>query len=391
MVTLEGDILGESTDDPHTSDSVIVQKEKEDSLSKEQLVSVNSHDGDSSVQNQAGAVQLSDSSTCKVVSGENGDHVDSAIVGSHHADVAGLLMGGGVSVDSLLSEATSTGSHSPSKPGASPVHSVRTPVTENDPLGLFNLGIVPSDSQNSTNAESIANTSMDANTSGYNADSTSRANRTNLLIDIEPFSGTSTPICDRTRQNPFDSPDKKRSPSDGGRSFTSSDSSSPTSPVKPWSPLNKSLSETDTQSKVDESETKTKSATLPANVSRDAMVTPPRRPQPVTRSSSFGNALRSAASRFATKFTELKQNMGTPQKGEMGSNTSLPRAAESQTQKLLSEEEENMFLKKAGSADELGTGDEVDSAALEEAMGMKSRQRQMSRYTPFGEFRGTFD
>jgi len=78
----------------------------------------------------------------------------------------------------------------------------------------------------------------------------------------------------------------------------------------------------------------------------------------VGRSESFSSALKSAASVFASKFTELKQSMSTPTSATRGSSQSLSgRPAKlHETEKLLSESDEDRLLARASSNDCLSSG-----------------------------------
>ena len=292
---------------------------------------------------------------------------------------------------------------------SSPSHSARTPVTENDPLGLFNeqkqLESTPCDPTTVTTAGRIALGSFgsDANDSGVSSTMTQTSgNRSNLLIDLEPFSSPK-----KTPAPTFlvgSSPTKARLVK--SESMTSSDASSPGSPAEAWAPLSQSQSQNQVGPSTSSPSTPTsdhikKVRTLPANLDHQtehsaSVDTPPsasKRGKPVGRSDSFGfsNALRSAASLFSTKFNEIKQSM-TPVKGEqMGSQTSLPKPHE--MEKLLYEAEEDMLLRKAGSLDQLGrnvtaptTGDDhADGASLDGHLDGTPRMRQQNRYTPFGQ------
>ena len=296
---------------------------------------------------------------------------------------------------------------------STPTHGVRTPVTENDPLGFFNQPTqsTPADDTVQTGSGISRNLLLSLGSEGNDSgiSSTASGNRSNLLIDIEPFGGS-------PKKSPAalfsigSSPERTAQSSKltMSASVTSSDASSPGSP-EPWAPLPQSHSQSQFQTppSTPTSDIK-KASTLPSNLAKlertqsadiPTSMSASKRGKLVGRSDSFGfgSALRSAASMFSSKFNELKQTMVTPTKGEgpagatTGSQTSLPKPHE--MEKLLYEEEEDMMLRKAGSLDHLGrpTGlsgadDRADGASLDGHLDAVPKIRQQKGYTPFGEF-----
>ena len=259
---------------------------------------------------------------------------------------------------------------------SSPGHIMRTPVTENDPLGLFNtpVDILSSSTPTESNTGLDLLNGTDTNNK-INTESEKRSSRRNLQIELgKPFGGSSTPL---KTDNTNESLECIHSPTN---SFGSSNTSSPGSPPEPWSPLSQSQS-IPPQLPLS-TETKQRAATLP-QVERTKSVDSSRKP--VSRSESFGSALRTAASMFSTKFTELKQSMGTPSKSDSGSTSSLtitkPEVAE---EEKLIETDEDVLLRKAGSLDQIprpGRG-EVTSSSKAPYRGHMA----MGRYSPFGRF-----
>lgn len=315
-------------------------------------------------------------------------------------------------------------SRNSSKPN-SPAHVVRTPVTENDPLGLF-MSPALQQSTPATAADTITTPSngprkmlfsvdSEANDSGVSSTiAQSFGNRSNLLIDLEPFSSPNkkSPAALFTIGN---SPERDSEKAGGdasekpAKSISSSDASSPGSP-EAWAPLSQSQSQSQLQNATPEApdvistEQLRKASTLPSNMDKKGELkhsvsvdkaTPPsgKRGKPVSRAESFGfgSALKSAAHLFSTKFSELKQTMVTPTKGEGGgSQASLPKPHE--MEKVLYEQEEDMFLRKAGSLDHLGRSgvltsgdDKADGASLDGHLDAAPKIRQQKGYTPFGE------
>lgn len=206
----------------------------------------------------------------------------------------------------------------------SPVHSIRTPVTENDPLGLFNI---PAQSSPPKKVDLLMDSPTELPPNGLSSVNAQKdfLGADNLLVSFEPpFSETSTP-----------------------------------------------------QGK----DSKPRSNTLPSGT--EAPTPPSRKSKLAARSESFSIALRSGASRFLTKITEIKQNM-TPVKSESGSSGSLNRSECDRG--LIEDEEDGTYLKKAGSQDALSnrSADELSSdagSALDDARG---RLRTPSRYAHYG-------
>ena len=265
---------------------------------------------------------------------------------------------------------TSSANHAKTSP-ASPSHSLRTPVTENDPLGLFtiyNSTPAPTDSasttltfsQNHSNTDLLLNLTspVASNLNSHIADSrgssqtttptptsaASSSSRRNLFIDMEPFSGLLT----RTRDSPARRkaatlPAKLSNGSDPREPRVSADSSpSDCSSPEAWSPLSESASAQKLSgAALDKSqEDIADSGSLSGSTGNMKTSTPVRRL--VARSESFHNVLKSAATVFATKFSEIKQQVSTiSTPSKTGSNQSLQKSIESE--RLLSEEDEDLL------------------------------------------------
>ena len=281
----------------------------------------------------------------------------------------------------------------------SPAHSIRTPVTEDDPLGALvaelERGSTPADTSKLTtstdsNVELLGSTSSEQNSEGSPK---AVANRSNLLIELDaPFGGSSTPVkqSDDTHTNDSGIGDVKSSDS-GGRlkidSLTSSEASSPGSPIPEWKPVHQSQSDSQMDTGLPVTPSKGKSATLPAGMPASTYETPKRSPaksgKPVSRNESFTGALQTAASGFFSKFRQLKDSMSTPSKGSMSSSP-LPKPYE--MEKHLYEEEEE---KRSSSLDlisrEGGHGHGDAPSQEETPPGVKNRVR-MKAYSPFGRF-----
>ena len=268
--------------------------------------------------------------------------------------------------DSLVSFETSTpvsDDNSPNKSLTSPVHSIRTPVTENDPLGLF----VPPTLSTVASAPVLAgklHEHLNHGVSNGSLDSPqTKVSSRDMLIDLQPFSNTSTPV-----RRLWADQDRAKS------GLSSSGASSPGSPLESWSPLSSQTHGQPSLAGVGEigqanhtpTSARKKASTLPVMGAAPALNlygsqdaehgTPRRTGKTPSRSESFGTAFRSVTSRMATKFTELKQTMGTPSKGQLGSSGSLHR---SDRDRMITEEDEESHMRKAGSLDFLGQGDQV--------------------------------
>ena len=239
----------------------------------------------------------------------------------------------------------------PSSNPTSPVHSIRVPVTDSEPLGVFSDPLLASSTvATDSSHQGDASTSVDSDRS--NASSTARRN---LLIDLEPFGSTV-----RTRSGAgcvgVEGRELRKSNSTGRlqmESFSSSDTSSPGSPLEAWSPMS---SGPPPDSSVSLPPT-TRASTLPEK-GRIGLIAMPPEDKAVGRSESFSSALKSAASLFSSKFTELKQSMSTSTSATRGSSQSLSgRSAKlHETEKLLSESDEDRLLARASSNDCLSSG-----------------------------------
>ena len=253
-----------------------------------------------------------------------------------------------------INSAYSTPSHSGSQMSLSPQHSIRTPVTENDPLGLFNLN-----SELSFTVSEPTKVSSDSRTP---KGTPSKSNKYQLLLDLQPFS-SSTPTKE---ENGTDSIiERTNILSDATTTESSTDPGSPNS-QEPWSPLPKS------QVKPAVS----KAATLPALERSSSVETAIRKTKFLNRTGSFRGAIKSAAGILSNKLYEMKQNYTTPTKNDTGSSQSLPKSTDPD---VMTEEENDEFMRKAESLDELG--DRLERSQSEDTGGSKS---SLKGYMSFG-------
>ncbi len=222
---------------------------------------------------------------------------------------------------------------------SSPSHSVRTPVTENDPLGLFSSPAKLSTIQSSLSGTPDLLGLNGSEDSGISTATARSVNRTNLLIDIEPFR---SPSKDRlgSADSAVSTP-KTAGAGDGDtRTYTllktsssasSNDTSSAGSPAGAWAPLSQSGGATPSDrgdgDPPGREDTFHKSSTTPANLEyldrtpdgkTNAPNTPSsRRGKMLARGESFRNALSSTAkstasffsSRFSSRLADFKQSM----------------------------------------------------------------------------------
>jgi hypothetical protein len=275
----------------------------------------------------------------------------------------------------------------------SPTHSVRTPVTENDPLGLFTASLSPISNQYSAPAAcTVPDLLMDlqSNTDRGTAQPPAQSNvaRGNLLLDLEPFSNSSTPTrvseTSDTSLTPTrasvnaGTPKVVQSVMEKSASMSSDTTSSPGSPSEAWAPL--SQSQPDPR--------RTDSPQTPPVMERSRSIhgeTPSRRTRLAARSESITNAVRSGFGLFATKFNEFKQSMATPPKSSnYSSSSSLNRSVDAD--KYL-DIEDDTSLRKAGSLDLLETQSDNrgDTASIgTDSTDSKPRSRPSSRYASFG-------
>lgn len=226
-------------------------------------------------------------------------------------------------------------------PTLSPSHSIRTPVTENDPLGLFNPNPVPLVSSTTSSPSKKTNIAgVDALLGLSNPDITP-ARTSNLLVDVEPFSNSNPTSLSKTS---LESQGKSES-----QTSVTSDTSSPASPEK-WSPLSQSQPATSQESFTSQDTTSTSSASSQASSTRKGKT--------VSRSESLSSALKSAAS-FATKAFSSRFTMH-PSNGHHKSNrssvssessrrssaSSVPDAPPAQTpqEKVIEEDEGESYL-----------------------------------------------
>ncbi len=296
---------------------------------------------------------------------------------------------------------------------SSPSHSVRTPVTENDPLGLFS----PPLTSNVSGTPDLLGLNDSKDSGISTATGRSAANRSNLLIDVEPFSSPGKgrlssvdSAIDTPKMHGAGDADKTRTYTllKTSPSASSNDTSSPGSPAEAWAPLSQtqkthSVDELGEVKKTDHEDVKQKSSTLPATAAEQGLAGKPPAGSPATahrrgklsaRSESFRNALSSTAkstasffsSRFSSKFAELKHSMSP------GSTNSLDKSDESGSQTSLAKnesiaEEESetprSSLKKVGSEELLDNKEshrnQADSRSLDDTLdGTPSKARQAS-------------
>ena len=233
----------------------------------------------------------------------------------------------------------------------SPVHSIRVPVTDCEPLGVFSDPL-------SVSTDSCHKVATSADSDRAKAGSVARRN---LLIDLEPFGATA-----RTRSaagrvgveghTGVEGHELRKTCSTGKllvESYNSSDASSPGSPVEAWSPM--SSGHGPMPDSIPSPPMTNRASTLPAKTNLSSL---PQDNKSVGRSESFSSAFRSAASVFASKFTELKQSMSTPTSATRGSSQSLSArpAKLHETETLLSESDEDRLLARASSNDCLSSG-----------------------------------
>ena len=225
----------------------------------------------------------------------------------------------------------------------SPVHSIRVPVTDCEPLGVFSDPLsVSTDSCHKV----AASTDSDSAKAGSVA-------RRNLLIDLEPFAATTRTRSAAGRVG-VEGHELRKTCSTGKllvESYNSSDASSPGSPVEAWSPMTPGP----TPDSIPSPSTTNRASTLPAKTNLPSL---PQDNKSVGRSESFSSALKSAASVFTSKFAELKQSMSTPTSATRGSSQSLSgrQAKLHETETLLSESDEDRLLARASSNDCLSSG-----------------------------------
>ena len=251
----------------------------------------------------------------------------------------------------VTSNAAAAKKLTPTSNPTSPVHSIRVPVTDCEPLGVFSDPLLASPSAASDSSHQ-GDVSVSSDSDRSKAGS---GPRQNLLIDLEPF-GSSVRTRSAAGRAGVEGRELRKSNSTGRlqmESFSSSDTSSPGSPLEAWSPMSSGPPPDSATS----SPPTTRASTLPENARMTGLVSVPA-DKLVGRSESFSSALKSAASVFASKFTELKQSMSTPTSATRGSSQSLSgRPAKlHETEKLLSESDEDRLLARAASNDCLSSG-----------------------------------
>ena len=314
---------------------------------------------------------------------------------------------------------------------SSPAHSVRTPVTENDPLGLFSPPVSSDSHQTSLSGMPDLLGLNDSKDSGISTATSRSANRSNLLIDIEPFRSPSKDRLSST-DSALSTP-KNLGAGDGdtrtytliktSSSMSSNDTSSPGSPAGAWAPLSQSQStpsERGDAQKMGEEETLHKSSTSPACLENPEKtpdnkphVGPPssKRGKMLARGESFRNALSSTAkstasffsSRFSSKFAEIKQSMSPASNNSLDKIDSdsvgnLPKE-EQEMERNLDEDKgkEGRSLKKAGSEELLDSNKENlrnqgDTRSLDDTLDGTPKTKQTASnkgYAGYGELTGT--
>ncbi len=333
---------------------------------------------------------------------------------------------------SPVARTSSTGSNT-----SSPSHSVRTPVTENDPLGLFHSPVKTNTIQSSLSGTPDLLGMNDSKDSGIATATSKSANRNNLLIDIEPFRSPSKERPSSRTDSALSTP-KNQGAGDGDtRAYTllktssstsSAGSSSAGSPAAAWAPLSQSEGTTpsgrgDSAVQHDlappREETFHKSSTSPANL-ETLNKTPDHKPyQPGTPSSrrgkmlargeSFRNALSSTAkstasffsSKFSSKLAEFKQTMSPASTSSLdrlssdGDGSGLPKAHEMDKNLVEDETREDGKLKKAGSEElleeKMSFRNQSDTRSLDDTLdGTPSKSTPQAvaakTYAGYGEF-----
>ena len=306
---------------------------------------------------------------------------------------------------------------------SSPSHSVRTPVTENDPLGLFSSPMSSTTIQTSLSGTPDLLGLNDSKDSGISTATSKSANRSNMLIDIEPsrspskdrLSSTDSALSTPKNHGAGDVDTRMYTLLKTSSSTSSNETSSPGSLVGTWAPLSQSMSTPgdrgDGQPR--EEDTCHKACTLPANL-ENLENTPDNKPHGgiqsskrgkiLARGESFRSVLSSTAkstasffsSRFSSKFAEIKQSMAPASnaKIESGGTTKLPKAHEMDNNLVEDEARVEKVLKKAGSEELLDTSREnyrnqSDSRSLDDNLDgtpRKSRQTVVTKgYAGYGE------
>jgi len=168
----------------------------------------------------------------------------------------------------------------PSSPVNSPVHVVRTLITQDDPLGLFTSTVTPA---------SCRTTAADPRTS-QSSDNVVESARMTLLT---------------------------RRISEDAIGRTSWVAGATDSSLRKCSSLNRLSSES--------AQRKTSAPVNSMAVSRVSMASDSNRPSSASpRTSLFGGTFRSAATRFASKYREIRESMGPPQSSTQPVKLSLP-------------------------------------------------------------------
>ena len=268
--------------------------------------------------------------------------------------------------------------HTHSTPNPSPSHSIRTPVTENDPLGLLS-----SDKAVDSTATSTATTTVPSSEQGNRPTSEdARSTNDSGFGDIGGTAGSREKLPKASEEQKSDC-----------QSTTSSESnlSSPCSPG--WKPVHTSLSDQQIDSKGPPTPplpSKSKSATLPTGSTPKSVLS---RASSLARNESFTGVLHTAASGFMSRFRQLKDSVVTTQtpgkgpaaEGSMGSNTSLPKAHE--TEKHLHDDDDQQQQPSQEANASMAPAFEVTTFEERVPAGYKSRMKyQLQKtYSPFGK------
>ena len=289
---------------------------------------------------------------------------------------------GSTDTDAML-DTPEKSSLSASNPPLSPSHSVRTPVTENDPLGLFvSPQPITGQGDSGPNLESLLGSSHES--SGGDAPSGS-SDRANLLLDL-PFSNTSTPVKMRrsvsdttgASSDPTLSPDHPpSSPMGRAASLDTSESESPGSP-EAWQPLSNTQPGPTTDDPDDTADSK-------------RLDTPSRR-KLAGRSESFSRAYKSAASLASKAFTASRalgsklSNTMTPGKPSGGTASTVGRHTISpDSGKPLLEQDEDALSENSSSPEKAPQGG-TDTPRGDDDTDANGRKISMRGYTPLSKY-----
>ena len=308
-----------------------------------------------------------------------------------------------------LARTNSSGSNT-----SSPSRSVRTPVTENDPLGLFH-----SPAKSAAAPSSVSGVPDLLGLNDTKASLSPGTKRNNLLIDVEPFRSPSNGSPSKDASGAGDANSTRTytllNTSPGASSHTTT--SSPGSPPAAWAPLSQSQTlpaaaaggRGDGPPAPGPGDELHKSSTSPASLDHleKGVATPgtpsSKRGRMIARGESFRNALSSTAkstasffsSKFTSKLVEFKQTMSTTSDGSIerldSEGGDLPKAHEMDKNLM---DEDGKALKKAGSEEILDAKEnfrnQSDSRSLDDTLdGTPSKSRPpapaSTKYAGYGE------